>query len=110
MATWKQKFNKKYGFDKDAPHSKAEITRLTGVSKRILDQVFDRAIGARKTNPESVRSLEGKKVGGKSLKGKMSGEQWGFARIYGFVMKNPKQVGKGKPDNDLYEKFLKSKK
>ena len=39
----------------------------------------------------------------------MSAEQWGFARVYGFVMKNPKQVGEGKPDDDLFRK-IKSKK
>jgi len=86
----KQKFNIKYKQDKDKANSKADITRLTGIPKRILDEVFDRAIGARKTNPESVRRVsDGKKVGGKSLKGKMSGEQWGYSRIYSFVMKQP---------------------
>ena len=46
----------------------------------------------------------GKKVGGKSLRGKMSGQQWGFGRTYGFLVGNPKQVAKGAPDRDLYEK------
>jgi hypothetical protein len=27
------------------------------------------------------------------------------SRVYGFVMKNPKQVGEGKPDNDLFKKI-----
>lgn len=103
----KQKFNIKYKQDKDKANSKEDITRLTGIPKRILDEVYDRAIGARKTNPESVRrASDGKKVGGKSLKGKMSGEQWGYARIYSFVMKGPTWKT---ADKDLADKVRKLK-
>ena len=86
MSTYKQRFNNKYGFGKDESHSIEEIAKITKIKKSILDEVYKRGIGARKTNPESVRSLDGEKVGGKSLKGKMSGEQWGMARSYSFVM------------------------
>ena len=108
MSTNKNKFNKKYGFKLDEGHSKAEISRLTGIPRSILDQVFDRGVGARKTNPESVRSATtGKKVGGRSLKGKMSAEQWGYGRVYSFVMK---QKGTwGSADKDLAEKVKKKK-
>lgn len=85
--TNKQKFNKKYGFPADKGHSKAEISRLSGVSMSTLNKVYDRGLGARKSNPQSVRSLSGKKVGGASLAGKMSGPQWAMARIYSYVMK-----------------------
>ena len=103
MPTNKEKFNKKYGFPKDAPHSKAEISRLTGISRSILDKVYDRGVGARKTNPQSVRSAStGKKVGGRSLKGKMSAEQWAMARVYSFVMKQPGTWGRA--DKDLADK------
>ena len=72
MITNKQRFNDKYNFPKDAPHSKAEISRVTGIPLRVLSQVYDRGVGARKTNPSSVRSASsGKKVGGKSLSGKI---------------------------------------
>ena len=103
MPTNKEKFNKKYGFPKDAPHSKAEISRLTGISRSILDKVYDRGVGARKTNPQSVRlASTGKKVGGRSLKGKMSAEQWAMARVYSFVMKQPGTWGRA--DKDLADK------
>lgn len=102
----KNKFNAKYGFPKDAPHSKAEISRLTGISIGILNQVYDRGKGARKSNPESVRKVSsGKKVGGKSLRGKMSAQQWAMARIYSFVMKQPGTWGKA--DKDLADKVRK---
>lgn len=109
VLTNKNRFNAKYGFPKDAPHSKAEISRLTGVPVRILNQVYDRGVGARKTNPQSVRKVStGKKVGGKSLKGKMSAEQWAMARIYSFVMKRPGTWGKA--DKDLADKVRALKK
>ena len=101
--TYKQLYNEKYNKGKDVSNSKEKIARQTGISKRILDQVFDRGVGARKSNPESVRSLSGQKVGGKSLKGKMSAEQWGYARIYSFSMGGKTQKT---ADSDLWEKHL----
>lgn len=106
MSTFRQKYNLKYKFKRDSSHSLEDIAKTTGIKKSILQDVFSRGVGARKSNPESVRSATtGKKVGGKSLRGKMSAEAWGQSRVYGFVMKNPKQVGEGKPDNDLFKKI-----
>ena len=102
----KNKFNIKNGFNRDASHSLKDISKISGVSMAILGEVYKRGVGARKTNPQSVRSATtGKKVGGSSLKGKMSAEQWAFARVYGFVMGNPKQIGPGKPDNDQWKRL-----
>ncbi len=108
MLTNKNRFNIKYGFKRDEPHSKAEISKITGIPKRILDAVYDRGVGARKSNPESVRSVsDGKKRGGKSLKGKMSANAWAMARIYSFIMK---QEGTWKKaDKDLADKVKKLK-
>ena len=108
MATNKQKFNKKYKQPLNESNSKAKIVKLTGIPKRILDAVFDRGVGARKSNPQSVRrASDGKKVGGKSLAGKMSAEQWGMARVYSFVMKQ--QGTWGRADKDLADKVKKMK-
>jgi hypothetical protein len=104
VETFRNKYNKKYGFKRDDSHSLNDIAKKTGIKKSILQQVYNRGVGARKTNPESVRQVgTGKKIGGKSLRGKMTAEQWAFGRVFGFVMKNPKQVGEGKPDNDLFK-------
>ena len=103
VRTNKQKFNIKYGFKPNDPHSKAEIVRITGIPKRILDQVYDRGLGARKSNPTSVRSVSGKKIGGTSLKGKMSGPQWAMARVYSFVVGGKTQKT---ADKDLWAKHL----
>ena len=75
MPTNKQKFNKKYKQPINQPNSKKDISKLTGISMSILDDVFDRGVGAFKTNRGAVR---------KSVK---SPEQWAFGRIYSFVMK-----------------------
>ena len=108
VVTNKEKYNAKYGFPKDQSNSKANISKTTGIPKRILDKVYDRGVGARKTNPESVRNVKsGKKTGGKSLRGKMSAEQWAMARVYSFVMK---QSGTwGKADKDLADEVKKLK-
>lgn len=109
MVSNKNKFNSKYGFPKDKGHSRAEISRLSGISIGILNQVFRRGVGARKSNPQSVRSAStGKKVGGGSLRGKMTANQWGTARIYSFVMKAPGTWGKS--DKDLADKVRASSK
>lgn len=103
VLTNKNKFNIKYGFKRDEPHSKAEIAKITGIPKRILDAVYRRGEGARKSNPQSVRQVgTGKKVGGKSLKGKMSAAQWGQSRVYSFVTKQ-KGTWSG-ADKDLADK------
>lgn len=74
MVTYKQKFNKKYGFKRDAPHSVAEISRLTGYKLSGLRKIVDKGRGAFKTNPGSVRPQV------------KSATQWGIARLYSAVM------------------------
>ncbi len=57
------------------------------VSKDGLKESYDRGIGAHKTNPSSVRNLQGKKgVGGK----KLPKEQWACARAKKLSEKGPK--------------------
>jgi hypothetical protein len=107
VVTNKDKYNTKYGFQKDEGHSLNDVAKATGIKKSILQQVYNRGVGARKSNPESVRQVgTGKKVGGKSLKGKMSAEQWAMARVYSFVMGGTTQKT---ADKDLWTKHLMEK-
>ena len=101
MPTNKEKFNKKYGFSASEGHSLAEIAKLSGISKSILSEVKKRGIGAHKTNPQSVRNIKGVKGGGGQ---KMSPEQWGFGRIYSFVMGGKTRTT---ADADLWKKHKK---
>ena len=74
VLTYKQKFNKKYGFEKNKAHSMAEISRLTGYKVSGLRTIKKKGMGAFYSNPQSVR---------KQVK---SADQWGIARIYSAVM------------------------
>ena len=106
MPTNKESYNARYKLPKDTSHSRAEIARRTGIPTRILTEVFKRGVGARKSNPQSVRSAStGKKNQSSSLRGKMSGPQWGQARIYSFVMRRPGTWQKA--DKDLADKVKK---
>lgn len=108
MATFKQKFNLKYKQDKNQSNSIEDIARLTGIKKSILQDVYNRGSGAWETSITSIRNKQGKKrEGGFPLSQRISKEAWSFGRLYGFVMNNPKQVGQGKPDDDLMRKIKK---
>ena len=78
MPTYKEKFNKKYGFKKDKSHSLSDISKVTGYKKSGLQTIYDKGIGAYKTNPQSVR---------KNVKSK---EQWAMARVYASIDKSSK--------------------
>jgi hypothetical protein len=75
--TYKNRFNKKFGFAPDEPHTIAEIAKITGFEKSGLDVIFNKGIGAFKTNPASVRP---------SVK---SPEKWAQARVYSAVIGGP---------------------
>ena len=104
MSTNKQKYNRKYGQPLNQANSKKDISKKTGIPMRILDEVYDRGLGAYKSNPQSVRNVKGVKGGpGK----KMSAAAWSMGRIYSFVMKQPGTWGRA--DKDLADEVRKLK-
>jgi|TARA_R100001163_G_C5061404_1_gene198306 hypothetical protein len=104
MATNKEKFNKKYGFNKNEPHSISEISKLSGIKRSILQEVYNRGVGAWKSNPASVRLKSGQKAPNAPRSAKMGKEQWGVARVYSFVMGGKTR---STADKDLWEKHKK---
>ena len=72
--TYKEDFNKKFGFPKNKSHSLAEISKLTGYKKSGLETIVEKGKGAYFSNPQSVRPQV------------KSPEQWGMARVYSAVM------------------------
>lgn len=72
--TYKEKYNKKYGYELNESHSLEEISKDTGVSIEGLQEIYNKGIGAYRTNPESVRPNV------------TSPEQWAMARVYSAVM------------------------
>ena len=72
--TWKQKYNRKYGFKKDQSHSMSAISKTTGYKLSGLKTIKKKGEGAFYSNPQSVR------------KSVSSATQWGIARVYSAVM------------------------
>ena len=78
VETYKNKFNKKYGFPINKSHSIKDISKITGYKLSGLKTIYNKGMGAYKTNPQSVR---------KNVK---SPNQWAMARIYASVDKSSK--------------------
>lgn len=93
--TYRQKFLAHYSVP-DEPYGLDEISEITNIPQHILQEVYNRGVGAHKTSPKSVRLQTSfvKNVDA-PMSAKLSKEQWGMARVYSFVMGNPKH------DNDL---------
>ena len=86
-------------------YSLGELSKVSNVSRPILQQVYDRGIGAYKTNPTSVRMKGTFRKGVKApYSKKLSKEQWAMARVYSFLDGNPKH------DTDLRRKTRRSRK
>ena len=96
--TNKNEYLKRHKLHNDESLSKKEISKISKIPIKILDEVYDRGIGAHKSNPESVRTKEGKKDPKAPMSNKMSKEQWAMARVYSFVNK---VEGKKKLNHDL---------
>ena len=73
MLTYKQKFNRKYGFNKNESHSIKEISSLSKITYRNALKIVKKGEGAYFSNPGSVR----KQVS--------SARQWGIARLYSAI-------------------------
>jgi len=74
MLTYRQKFNRKYGFKKDESHSIKEIASLSKISYRNALKIVKKGVVACFSNPGSVR----KQVS--------SARQWGLGRLYSAIM------------------------
>tara|TARA_R110000751_G_scaffold94864_1_gene185254 strand:- start:47508 stop:50792 length:3285 start_codon:yes stop_codon:yes gene_type:complete len=71
--TYRDKYNEKYNYKENTSHSLKEISKKSGVSMKGLQQIYNKGIGAFKTNPNSVRP-------------NMKKEQWAMGRVYSSVM------------------------
>jgi hypothetical protein len=74
FVSFKDKYNKKFGYPTSTSHNLKQISKDTRVSLKGLQQIYNKGIGAFKTNPSSVRP---------TVKSK---EQWAMARVYSAVM------------------------
>lgn len=82
--------------DLEGSQSLPELSKASGKSLNILQQVYNRGIGAYKTQPSSVRMKGTYEKGVNApMSMKLSKEQWAMARVYSYLDNNPKH------DNDL---------
>ncbi len=86
--TFKQKFNKKYGFKLNEPHSLKEIADITGYKLSGLQTIYNKGTGAFKTAGPSRPN--------------MTKEQWSMGRIYA-------SVSPGSKANKIDKSHLKKK-
>ena len=70
----------------DRGYSIPELSKLFGYSEDVLQQVYNRGIGAYKSNPQSVRMKGSFKKGiNAPMSMKLSPQQWARARIWSFL-------------------------
>jgi len=84
-------FKIKHGISPSEGLSLEEISKLSGMPRAALQEVFNKGVGAFKTSPGSVRP---------SVK---SAEQWAMGRVYSFVMK--RKTTFGGVDKHIAEKY-----
>ena len=84
--THKKDFLKLYGLPENTSLSIEDISALTGIPTEALQIVYNRGIGAWKSNPTSVRLHSGEKSLTAPRSARMGKERWAAARVYSFVM------------------------
>jgi len=88
--THRIQYLKKVGLNPKESYSLAELSKASGVKQSVLQDVYNRGIGAYKTNITSVRL---KKDFSKDpnpkipASARLSPEQWAMARVYSFLNK-----------------------
>jgi hypothetical protein len=103
-ATHRSEWNRRHGFSPTSSHSLSEIARKSKYSVVILKKVYDRGVGAHRTNPVSVRMKGTFKKGVRApMSQKLSAEQWAYARVYAFLNKQEKGT-RLNHDTDLLKK------
>jgi hypothetical protein len=73
VLTNKQKFNKIYKQDKNQANSKEDISRLTKIPMKFLNEIYDRGLKAYENTT-------------KDIKKKVNENAYAFGRVYAFVV------------------------
>jgi hypothetical protein len=107
MPTNRETFLKFFELPKDTSLSLKEIAMLSQMPLAALQEVYNRGVGAWKTNIASVRLKKDFSKNPNLAKyprsARLTKEQWGLARVYAFVM-GTKKVYEGS-DKDVAVKF-----
>lgn len=90
MSTHRERYLKKVGLSSKESHSLSELSKVSKVPERILQEVYNRGIGAWKSNPTSVRlKSDFSKNPSPAIprSARLTKEQWGLSRVYSFLNK-----------------------
>lgn len=89
MTTHRLQVFRKLGVPPNSSFSLAELADITDLPIGALQEVYNRGIGAWKTNPESVRlKSDFSKRPDAPRSARLSKEQWAFARVYAWINKS----------------------
>jgi hypothetical protein len=101
MKTHREKVIERLGLE-NKKHSLAVLSKASGVPRSVLQEVYNRGIGAYSSGGIQGRPSPSVRLLGSFVKHvdapakmKLSKEQWAMARVYSFLDGNPKH------DNDL---------
>lgn len=93
MATNREAFLEVFDLPKNTSLSLAEIAKLSKIPVKALQEVYNRGVGAWKGNIASVRVRGTFEKDPNTRKyprsARLGKEQWGYARVYSFVMGQP---------------------
>ena len=107
MPTNRESFLKFFDLPKDTSLSLEQIAELSNIPVEALQEVYNRGVGAWKTNISSVRLKKDFTKNPNTSKyprsARLTKEQWAIARVYAFVM-GTKKVYDG-ADKDIAEKY-----
>lgn len=89
--TNRKEYLKSKNKDTTKSYSLEELSEISGIEKKYLQEIFNRGVGAWKTNPRSVR-LKGSYKKNPNLRKyprskRLTKEQWGYGRVYSFLNK-----------------------
>jgi hypothetical protein len=107
MTTNREKFLRIFDLPSTTSLSLEQIAELSGMPKSALQEVYNRGVGAWKTNISSVRLQKDFSKNPNLQKyprsARLTKEQWGIARVYAFVL-GTKKVFEGS-DRDIATKY-----
>lgn len=106
MPTHRENVLKRLGLPLDTSLSMTELSKASMIPEPALQEVFDRGIGAWKTNISSVRLKKdfskNPNMGKYPRSARLGKEQWALARVYSFIDRGTNYQT---ADNDIAQKY-----
>lgn len=106
MITHRQHFLRKHGLSEDRSYSLQELSKISHVPLKALQECYKRGTGAWKNNPQSIRLKKdfskNPNMSAFPRSARLSKEQWSMARVYSLLDKGTTYYT---ADSDLVEKY-----